>query len=336
MAKKQKKISNMEKVAMFLISIGSERSAKILKLMRTDEVEKISLELSKVKDINQDMKKVILKEVHDLILAGKALDEGGFDYAAEVLTKTFGKADADVIIGKLREELESKPFTITRKASARQLLNILQNENPQIIALILSYIEPEKSAEILQELSTEQQLDVARRIAQMSKVAPEFIEEIEIFLENRMSNFTQSENVETGGNRGLAQIINKVDRSTERNILEYFEHIDPSLAESVKQHLFVFDDIAETLDSKSIAKVVSKVNNKQWALALKHAYPGVPEAIFSAMSERQKGLILEEQEMLGQQPLKEIEKAQKHIVEIVRNLEAAGEITISRGDEVLV
>lgn len=331
-----KKVSNIEKVAMFLISIGVERSSKILKLMRSDEVERISLELSKIKDIDQDMKKSINKEVHDLILAGKALDEGGFEYASRVLTQTFGKADADIIIGKLKEELESKPFTITRKASAKQLLNILQNENPQIIALILSYIEPEKAADILQELSTETQLDVAKRISEMGKVSQDFIQEIEIFLENRMSNFTHSDNVEAGGNKGLAQIINRVDRSTERNILEYFEHINPSLAESVKQHLFVFDDIAETLDTKSITKVISKVPNKTLSLALKHTYPGVPEAIFAAMSERQKNLILEEQEMLGQQPLKEIEKAQKHIVEIVRQLEATGEITISRGDDVLV
>lgn len=336
MAKPNKKLTNIEKIAMFLISVGSERSAKILKHMRSEEVEKISLELSKIKDITQDTKKAVVKEVHDLIVAGKALDEGGIDYAMEVLGKTYGKADAEAIINKLREELESKPFTITRKASAKQLLTILQNENPQIIALVLSYIEPEKASEVLQELNPEMQLEVSMRIARMSKVAPEFIEEIEMFLENRMSSFTQTENVEVGGNKGLATILNRVDRATERNILEYFEHIDASLAESVKQHLFVFDDIAETLDTKSITKVVSCVSNKEWALALKHAYPGVPEAIFKAMSERQKNLIQEEMELMGQQPLKEVEKAQKHIVEIVRNLEVAGEITISRADEVLV
>lgn len=330
------KLSSTQKIAIFLISIGTERSSKILKEMRSDEVEKISLELSRIKDIDQDMKKAALREIHDIILAGKALDEGGFEFASQVLTKTFGKADAENIINKLKEELESKPFTITRSASARQLLNILQNENPQIIALVLSYIEPDKAAEILEELSTEMQLEVAMRIGQMSKVAPEFIEDIETFLENRMSSFTQSENIEAGGNKGLAQIINKVDRSTERNILEYFENTDPTLAESVKMHLFVFDDIANTLDAKSIAKVISKVSNREWSLALKHAYPGVPEAIFKAMSERQQLIIKEEMELLGQQPLKEVEKAQKHIVEIVRQLEEEGQIMISRGDEILV
>lgn len=336
MAKPNKKLNNIEKIATFLISIGSERSSKILKQMRTEEVEKISLELSKIKDINQDTKKAIIKEVHDLIVAEKALEEGGLDYATEVLTKTLGKAGAESLISKLREELESRPFTITRKASAKQLLNIIQNENPQIIALILSYLEPEKASEILSELSDEMQLEVSLRIARMSKVAPEFIEEIESFLENRMSSFTQTEDVSAGGNKGLAQIINRVDRATERNILEYFQMIDPSLAESVKAHLFVFDDIAETLDIKAITKVVSSVSNKEWALALKHAYPGVPEAIFKAMSERQKNLIQEEMELMGAQPLKDVEKAQKHIVEVVRNLEVAGEITISRADEVLV
>ena len=142
MAKKQKNITNMEKVAMFLISIGAERSAKIMKHLRGDEVEKLYLELSKIKDIDQDTRKVVIKEVHDLMVAGKAMSEGGIDYASEVLSKTFGKTQAETIILKLREELESRPFTITRKASAKQLLNILQNENPQVIALILSYIEP--------------------------------------------------------------------------------------------------------------------------------------------------------------------------------------------------
>lgn len=298
---KQKKLTNIEKVAMFMISIGSERSAKILKHMRSEEVEKISLELSKIKDINQDTKKAVVKEIHDLIVAGKALDEGGIDYATEVLTKSFGKADAESIINKLKEELESRPFTITRKASAKQLLTILQNENPQIIALVLSYIEPDKAAEILSALDAEMQLEVSMRIARMSKVAPEFLEEIETFLENRMSSFTQTENIEAGGNKGLAQIMNRVDRATERNILEYFEHIDHTMADAVKQFLFVFDDIAETLDTKSITKVVASVSNKEWALALKHAYPGVPEAIFKAMSERQKNLIQEEMELMGQQ-----------------------------------
>lgn len=139
---KQKNITNMEKVAMFLISIGSERSAKIMQHLRGEEVEKLSLELSKIKDIDQDTRRIVIKEVHDLMVAGKALDEGGLDFATEVLTKTFGKSEAEAIILKLKEELESRPFTITRKASARQLLNILQNENAQIIALILSYIEP--------------------------------------------------------------------------------------------------------------------------------------------------------------------------------------------------
>lgn len=139
---KPKNITNMEKVAMFLISIGSERSAKIMQHLRGEEVEKLSLELSKIKDIDQDTRKIVIKEVHDLMVAGKALDEGGLDFATEVLTKTFGKSEAESIILKLKEELESRPFTITRKASARQLLNILQNENAQIIALILSYIEP--------------------------------------------------------------------------------------------------------------------------------------------------------------------------------------------------
>ena len=282
------------------------------------------------------MKKNINKDIHDLILAGKSLDEGGIDYAAKILTQTFGKQEAEVIISKLKEELESKPFTITRRATAKQLLNILQHENPQITALILSYIESEKSSEILQNLPTDLQLDVAKRISAMGKVDQEFIEEIEMFLADRMSNFTRSEDVEAGGNKQLAQILNRVDRATERNILEYFYLLDPSVAEDIKQHLFVFDDIAETLSTAAISKVISQVPNRVLALALKHTYPGVPEAIFAAMSSRQKDLVLEEQEMAGQQSLKEIEKAQKHIVEVVRELEAKGEITISRADDILV
>lgn len=330
------KLSDLDKAAIFLVSIGPENASKVLKGMTMDEIELFSVAMAKVSDVTPERKNAIMKEFCEAILARKAIDEGGLDYAHEVLKQTFGTKEALNVISKLKEELGQRPLAIARRVPPSQLLTYIQNEHPQVIAIVLAHIEPEKSAMILQDLTSDMQIDVATRIAQMNKVSIDFIEEIEIALEQRLSAVSKTDIIEVGGDKGLADIINRVDRSTEKTILEYFENMDSSLAESVRQYLFVFDDIAFSLNDKSIRTLIANVSNKEWALALKGANDEVREAILKNTSERQKELIYEEMDMLGQQPLKEVEKAQKLIVNKVRQLEEQGQIIISRADEVLV
>lgn len=333
---KKHKLSDLEKAAIFLVSIGPERASEILKGMSMEEIELFSIAMAQVKNITPEKRHSIMKEFCENIIAKKAIDEGGLDYAHEVLKKTFGTKEALSVVSKLKEELEQRPLAIARRVPPSQLFTYIQNEHPQVIAIVLAHIEPDKAAIILQDLTSEMQIDVSTRIAQMDKVSIDFIREIEEALEHRLSSLSKSDIIEVGGDKGLADIINRVDRTTERTILEYFENMDSSLAESVKQYLFVFDDIAYSLDDRSIRTLVGAVANKEWALALKGANQDVVDSIYRNVSERQQSLIVEEIEILGQQPLKEVEKAQKHIVQIVRQLEEQGSIIISRGDEILI
>lgn len=333
---KKNKLSDLEKAAIFLVSIGPERASEVLKGMSVDEVELFSIAMAQVKNITAEKKSAVIKEFCEAIIAKKAIDEGGLDYAHEVLKKTFGTKEALSVVSKLKEELEQRPLSIARRIPPSQLLTYIQHEHPQVIAIVLAHIEPEKAASILQDLTSDMQIDVSTRIAQMDKVSIDFIREIEAALEQRLSSLSKADVIEVGGDKGLADIINRANRSTEKTILEYFENMDSSLAEAVKQYLFVFDDIAYCLDDKAIRTLIGAVTNKEWALALKGANQDVIDVVYRNISERQQLLITEETELLGQVPLKEVEKAQKSIVQIVRKLEEEGTIRISRGDEVLV
>lgn len=333
---KKHKLSDLEKAAIFLVSIGPEKASEVLKGMNMDEIELFSIAMAQVKNITPEKRSSIMKEFCENIIAKKAIDEGGLDYAHEVLKKTFGTKEALNVVSKLKEELEQRPLAIARRVPPSQLFTYIQNEHPQVIAIVLAHIEPEKAALILQDLTSDMQIDVSTRIAQMDKVSIDFVREIEAALEQRLSSLSKTDIIEVGGDKGLADIINRANRSTEKTILEYFENMDTSLAERVKQYLFVFDDIAYCLDDKAIRTLIASVTNKEWALALRGAHQDVVDSIYRNISERQRELIEEEKEMTGQVPLKEVEKAQKHIVSIVRQLEEQGSIVISRGDEVLL
>ena len=278
-----------------------------------------------------------LSEFHQIVKAQDYIDQGGITYAKNVLEKALGKNEAMEIIQRLTSTLQVRPFDFARKTDAGQILNFIQNEHPQTIALILSYLEPQQSGQILSELPQEVQADVAKRIALMEGTSPEIINEVEHVLEQKLSSTVVNDYTQTGGIEAVVEVLNGVDRATERTILDALEVQDPELAEEIKKRMFVFEDIV-TLDGRAIQRVIRDVENEDLMLALKVASEEVKSILFKNMSQRMAETFKEEMEYMGPVRLRDVEEAQTRIVSVIRRLEDAGEIVIARGggDDIIV
>lgn len=331
------KFTNRQKAAMLLITLGPEKSAKIFKYLKEEEIEQLTLEIASIKAVSPKVKEEVLEEFYQICLAQEYIAEGGIGYAKQLLEKALGSEKAIEVINRLTVSLQVRPFEFARKMDASQLVNFIQNEHPQTIALILSYLKPSQAAMILRSLPPEMQSDTARRIAIMDRASPEVVSEIEKEFEKRLASLVSDDFTTVGGIDLIVDIINQVDRGTEKNIMENLEIEDPELAEVIKKRMFVFEDII-TLDNKSIQRVLREVDNHQLAIALKGAGESVKEVIMNNISQRLATMIQEDLEYMGPKRMKEIEDAQQKIVNIIRRLEDAGEIVLSRGagDEVIV
>ncbi|MED4973866.1 flagellar motor switch protein FliG [Geobacillus kaustophilus NBRC 102445] len=339
MAKRERKggLSGRQKAAILLISLGPDVSASVYKHLSEEEIEKLTLEISNVRQVTAEQKEEVLEEFRQLALAQDYIAQGGIAYAKEVLEKALGPDKAMQIINRLTSALMVRPFDFVRKADPMQLLNFIQNEHPQTIALILSYLEPAQAGQILSALPQEMQADVARRIALMDSTSPEIINEVEQILERRLSATVVQDYTQAGGIEAVVEVLNQVDRSTERTILDALEIQDPELAEEIKKRMFVFEDIV-TLDHRAIQRVIREVDNNDLMLALKVASDEVKNIIFRNMSTRMAETFKEEMEYMGPVRLRDVEEAQSRIVAVIRRLEEAGEIVIARGggDDIIV
>jgi flagellar motor switch protein FliG len=336
-ARKEKELTGRQKAAILLISLGPDVSASVYKHLTEEEIERLTLEISGVKKVESEAKEGILEEFHSIALAQDYISQGGIGYAKTVLEKALGNDQASAIINRLTSSLQVRPFDFARKADAAQILNFIQNEHPQTIALILSYLEPQQSGQILSELPQEVQADIARRIALMDSTSPEVISEVEAILERKLSTTVTQDYTQTGGVESVVEVLNGVDRSTERTILDALEIQDPELAEEIKKRMFVFEDIV-TLDNRSIQRVIRDCENEDLLLSLKVSSDEVKEIVFRNMSSRMVDTFKEEMEFMGPVRLKEVEEAQSRIVAVIRRLEEAGEIIIARGggDDIIV
>ncbi len=333
----RREITGREKAAMFLIALGPENSAQIFKHLKEEEIELLTLEIANIKTVVPETKEKILEEFYQLCIAQEYIAEGGISYAREVLEKALGSEKAIEVINKLTASLQVRPFDFVRKTEPAQLLNFIQGEHPQTIALILTHISATQAATVLSALSPEKQADVAKRIATMDRTSPEIIKEIEIILEKKLSSLITEDYNTTGGIQSIVDILNAVDRGTEKNIIDILELEEVELAEEIRKRMFVFDDII-TLDNRSIQRFLREVDNTQLALALKGTNEEVHKVIFSNMSKRLSEMIKEDIEYMGPVRLRDVEDAQQKIVNVIRKLEDAGEIIISRGggDEIIV
>jgi flagellar motor switch protein FliG len=330
---KEVKLSGVQKAAILFITLGPEASAGIIKKLPESEIQKITYEIANITGVSSQQREEILNEFIGISKARDYIVEGGIDYARNLLSKALGPQRAKDILDRVTEATQQyRPFSIARKADANQLMNVISSEHPQTIALILCYLQSDKSGQILSALPEDVQSEVAYRIATMNNTSPMVVKEIEKVLDSKLSSVVKSEVTVIGGVDTLVDILNQVDRTTEKNITEGLEREDPELAEKVKESMFVFEDII-TLDDVSIQRILREVEAKELALALKGCSDEVSNAIFRNQSKRAAAALKEDMEFLGPVRLMDVEKAQQRIVGIIRRLDEAGEIVMSRGGE---
>jgi len=340
MAVKSEQLRNLtgrEKAAMLLITLGPERSAQIFKHLKEEEIEQLTLEIANIRAVSPAEREKVLSEFYQLCLAQQYITEGGIGYAKDILEKALGTEKTMEIINKLTVSLQVRPFDFVRKADPSQVLNFIQSEHPQTIALILAYMKPAQAAEVLSALPQDKQADVAKRIATMDRTSPEIIKEVERVLEKKLSNLVTEDFTAVGGIQAIVDVLNSVDRGTEKYIMDTLEIEDADLAEDIRKRMFVFEDILQ-LDNRAIQRFLREVDNSLLALALKGATEEVQNVIYNNMSKRLAEMIREDIEYMGPVRLKDVEEAQQKIVNVIRKLEDAGEIIISRGggDEIVV
>ncbi len=331
--KKAIPLTGRKKAAIFILSLGPQLGASIMKHLKDKEVELISFEIVRLANVSPEEKQGVLKEFYEILSASRFILQGGIEYANEILEKSFGSEKAIDIINRFtNSSLNHKPFEFARKTDPQHLINLLQSEHPQTIALVLAYLEAKKSSEILSQLPIEMQTDIAKRIATMNRTSPEVIREVENILEKKLSNFDSEDITVVGGVGSVAEILNIADRTTERSIIENLEEEDPELAEEIKKRMFVFEDVV-VLDDKSIQKLLRKVDNNDLVKALKSVDEEVKEKFFKNMSKRASGLIQEDIDFMGPIRIADVEEAQQRIVRIIRKLEEEGEIVITHAGE---
>ena len=326
-------MNGLRKAAILLLALDQDASAYILSSLPAKNVELVTRELASIGDIPKETRDAVLNEFYDLAIAQSWASEGGLDYARTLLMKSLDPKEAERIIQQISQQVRKTPFAFLQKAEAQNLLTFIQDEHPQTIALIVSHLSFHKASEILAGLPTPKQIEVVKRVANMEQTNPEVISEVEKGLESRLANMLNQSFEKIGGVETVAEMLNLVDRTTEKSIMEGLEAEDPDLVEEIRRLMFVFEDIL-LVDDKGIQAVLKEVDNDELALALKTASDQLKDKIFGNMSERAATLIGEDMEFMGPVRVSDVEAAQQRIVDIVRRLEDAGEIIVTgRGGE---
>lgn len=323
-------MTQTQKVAALLIVLGPTTASEVLKNITDDDLlEQVTLDIASLNKVPTEILNGILEEFKAIFQASNYISAGGMDYAKELLEKAYGGDQAKRILDRLVLLMNSNPFQFFNEADPGQLATSFQNENPQLIALIMAYLKPEHSAQVLNFLPPEVQAQVAVRIADMDTTNPEILSEIEKIVESKFSSVVVQDFSKAGGVESLANILNRADRSTERNVIELLEIQNPQLAEEVRELMFVFEDII-SLEDRAIQRVLREVETKDLAMSLKGTKEDVKEKIFKNMSERAQEMLRDEMEYMGPVRAREVQEIQSKIVGIIRTLEVAGEIVIAR------
>ena len=326
----------LKKAAILMITLGSEASSQIMKMLPDNIIQKISYEIANIDYVKPEERDTIVNEFIEMQQAREYIIDGGIDYAKNLLNKALGPQRAKEVIDMLNQiQLRERPFDIARKADLRQLTNLLLGEQPQTVALILCYMQPEKAADVLAEFPIEQQSQIAERIGTISHTSPIIIEKIEKVIENKFSNYVENNTEAVGGVQTLVEILNSVGRSTEKNIIQVLEERQPELANEVKANLFTFEDII-TLERSDVQKVLREVNKDELLLALKGVADEIKDFVYSNLSNRQVETMKEDMQFLGPTRLSQVEEAQRGVVAVIRKLDEQGEIYLRRGESDVV
>jgi len=329
-------ISNIQRASLVLSSIGVENASLVFKNFSDDEIEKLTLEVAKNDYWPMEIVEEVLNDFYELCLTQKVISEGGVDYAKEVLEKAFGPQQAAALFEKITKQLKTKAFGFVRKADYKNLLAIVQNEHPQTIALILSYARSDQASAILSELPKDVRIEVVERIAKMDAASPDVVRSIEQTLEKKFANLVSAESMDVGGINYIADVLNSVDRSTEKQIFDELAQRDPKLADEIRQRMFVFEDII-MLDDMAVQAFLKEVDPKDLAISIKGSTSEVADSVYRNMSQRARESLQTDVEYLNNVRLRDVEEAQQRIVAIIRRLEDDGVLVIAKGgaDEII-
>ncbi|HEX9746054.1 MAG TPA: flagellar motor switch protein FliG [bacterium] len=327
-----KKVHGKRKAAILMVALGKESAAEIYRYLSDAEVEDITMELANLGKVDTDTIDETYRDFYDIGVAQKYITMGGVDYAKGILEAALGSDKADEIVTRLSTFLQVSPFDFIRRTDPKAIANFIINEHPQTIALILAYLNPDQATVLVQSLDPQKQAEVARRLALLDNTSPEVIREIERVMEKNLAAILSQEFSTAGGVSALVEILNRVDRSTEKSILEVLDEKDPELAEQIKNLMFVFEDITH-LDDRAIQQVLREIDTKELSLALKGVSDEVGQKIYRNMSKRAASMLQEEMEFMGPVRLRDVESSQQRIVNVIRQLEDAGEIIIARGGQ---
>lgn len=332
--KEKEKLSALKKVAAFIVAVGQETAANIYKHLSDEEVEKISIEISHIESLSQDSIKEIMEEFYELFIAQKIVAEGGKEYSLNVLMNAFGKEKAKMLMERIQSA--DRAFEFLRDVDYKTILTTLQNELPQTIALVLSHINSKKSAQIIAELPEDVQIEVFKRIADLDSTSQVVIRGVEEMIHEKLSSVSSVGEVEFGGVNYLADVMNNLDTRTEKTIMEELDVSDPELVDEIRKKMFTFDDIV-FLDNREIQTFLRECDSKDLTVALKGAGAEVKEVIMNNMSQRQQETIKTDLQYLHNVRMRDVEDAQRTIIETIRRLEESGEIVMSKGgmDEII-
>lgn len=325
-------LTPMQKAAIIITSVGAENAAYVYKRLSDDDVERLTYEISSLPYLDIETVDAVLNEFYELCLTQKVITEGGIDYARSVLEKAYGPEMAAKLMERVSKSMQTKAFEFVRKSDYKNLLAIIQNENPQTIALVLSYVKSEQASAVLQELPKEKRVEVVERIAKMESASPETIKAIESTLERKFAAVVSMDLAEVGGINFVADVLNKVDRGTEKYIFDELSSKDPALVDEIKKKMFVFEDILG-LDSMSIQRFIRDVETKDLAVAIKGSNAEVAAVLYANMPQRMQETIQQEIEYLHNVRMRDVDEAQQRIVGIIRHLEEEGDIVIGKGGE---
>ena len=323
-------LNSQQKAAAVIVALGADKASHLYKFMEPDDVEQLTIEVAKLGLLGSEQTEEVLTEFYQMCLSNKAVTEGGLEYARAVLEKAYGPQTAEELLGKVTKSLKNRQFAFMDKADERSLFSALQNERPQTIALVLSHIEASKAAGVIAQLDEARQIKVVENMAKIEGVSPMALKIVEADMRNKFSNIVTSSNVKVGGIDYVADVMNNLDRSSEKNIFDGLAAYDQELADEIRKRMFVFEDII-TMDDRSVQRFVRDCDPRDLVLALKAANKEVAAKLFNNMSTRMAQSIQDDLEITTNVRMKDVEEAQQRIVDIIRGLEEKNEIIILKG-----
>jgi len=331
----KEEITPLKKAAIIMIALGTQTAAEVMKHLSDREIELLSIEIAQLKEVSAETLGEVIEEFYQLTLTNQYIIQGGIDYAREVLETAYGKEKAEELIEKVEAATEVSAFHMLQNMDEKQLISFLESENPQTAALILANLKPKQAASILSQLPENMQADIAYRIATMERTSPEFVRDIEQILKQQIDTAFGADLKKLGGTEAVASILNSVNRSAEKAILESIRDRDPELADEISSMMFLFEDIVKLSDF-AVQRILKEVDTKTLAMALKAANDELKEKVLRNVSERVAEMLKDEMEYLGPVRVRDVENAQKRIVEVVRELEQAGEIDLTTEEEEII